>query len=130
MSCPWDPPYSAYSYSPCNINFFHTTVKHRDNLTAMECSAVFMEQHIFNIRVSIFKISKLHYVYWFEVHICTKKHNHSDLDSDQMFLYLLCIKWSRLHWEMCHSTHVMHGLCFGIDHTHVISTFWNAIWKI
>ncbi len=44
-------------YSPCNRNFFHTSVKHGENLIAIECSAVFMEQHISNIRVCIFKIS-------------------------------------------------------------------------
>ncbi len=60
MSCPWDSPNSGYSYSPCNINFFHTTVKHGENMTVIECSAVFMEQHISNIRVSIYKISKIH----------------------------------------------------------------------
>ncbi len=52
MSCPWDSPHSVYSYSPSNINFSNSTVKHAKNLTVIECGAVFMEQHISNIRVS------------------------------------------------------------------------------
>ncbi len=42
------------------IKKINTTVKHGKNLTAIECSAVFMEQYISNIRVSIFEISKVH----------------------------------------------------------------------
>ncbi len=62
MSSPLDSQHSAYSYSPHNINVFHTTVKYGEILTAMECSAVFMEQHISNIRVSLSKISKVYII--------------------------------------------------------------------